>query len=73
MKFAAETVSGVLGTRIIVMETRRRALEELLIEKEIISKQELEEKYELVKTRDGKKLYDEIFKQFAELEERTNK
>ena len=44
MKFATETVSGVLGARIIVMETRRRALEELLIEKEIISKQEIEEK-----------------------------
>lgn len=73
MNFRAETVTGVLGARIIVMETRYKALEELLIEKGTLSKQEIEEKYKLVMARDGKKMYEDIVKQFAEGAENADK
>lgn len=34
MKISSETIDGVLSAKIVVMEARLKALEELLIEKE---------------------------------------
>lgn len=73
MKISSETIAAVLASKLINMETRYKALEELLIEKEPISEQAIEEKYKLVMARDGKKMYEEMVKQFTEGAENADK
>lgn len=66
MKIGIETIAAALASKIIDMETRCKVLEELLIEKESISEQEIEKKYKLVMARDGKKMYEDMVKRFTE-------
>ena len=69
MKISSETINAVLGAKIFDAEIWYKALKEFLIGKEIISEHAIIEKYKSAMDRDGKKLYNDIFKQFAYIEE----
>lgn len=72
-EYRAETVTGVLIAKIIAMEARCKALEELLIEKGTIDYKVIEGKYQLVMDRDSEQMRDEIFKKFEDMDKKPNR